>query len=116
MATTAKLLVDGTLLTAALVTLYTTPANTTSKIYEIVLCNTGTVATVGVTMHLVSNGDTAADKNKIMSEDGPGATILIPGETRLVGSEQRIPAGYFIQAKADTTDLISIRISGDEVV
>lgn len=113
MATTPKLLVDGTLLTASLVTLYTTPVNTTSKIFEIVLCNTSTTTTAGVTIHLVANGDTAADKNKIAAEEG---FKLIPNETRLLGLEQRMPAEYFIQAKSDVTDIISIRVSGDEVV
>jgi len=113
MATTPKLLVDGTLLTASLVTLYTTPVNTTAKIFEILLHNTSLTTTAGVTLHLVANGDTAAAKNRITGE---GGFKLIPDETRLMGLEQRMPAGYFIQAKSDVTDLISIRVSGDEVV
>ncbi len=113
MATTPKLIVDGTLLTATLATLYTAPSSTTAKIFEIVLCNTSPSATAGVTLHFISNGDTAADKNKAFSE---GGFKLLPNETRIIGLEQRLPAGYFIQAKSDITDLISIRVSGDEVV
>jgi hypothetical protein len=112
MATTPKELVAGTLLTNSLVTLYTSPANTTAKIYEFVFCNSDTTNTIGVTLHLIESGDTAADKNKVLDENG---FFLAPYETRVFSSEQRLRNGGFLQAKADTTGKVSIRVSGDEV-
>ena len=87
MATTPKELIDGVLLTDSLATLYTVPTNTTAKLYELILHNTDTSNAIGVTLHLIQSGDTAADKNKIFSEEGE---ILAATETKIIGMEQRL--------------------------
>jgi hypothetical protein len=109
MAVTPKLLIAGTLLTDAAVTLYTAGDNIVSRVNEIILCNTDTGART-VDIHMIDSGDTLDDKNKIVS-----ALAIAAGETRFIGLDQIMGAGDFIQALADVTLKVSIRASGIEV-
>jgi len=104
-------MVTGTLLTNALVTLYTVPANTTGKVNEIILTNHDTVART-VALNLIDSGDAAGDKNEIIDVTG---WTLAPGETRFIGMDQVLDAAGFIQALADVTSVVSIRITGIEI-
>ena len=111
MAVTPKLMVTGTLLTNALATLYTTPVNTVSKVNEIILTNHDTVART-VAMNMIDLAGSASDANEVI--DATGWT-LSAGETRFIGLDQVLEAGGFIQALADVTSVVSIRISGIEI-
>ena len=111
MAVTPKLMVTGTLLTASLATLYTTPVNTVSKVNEIILTNHDTSART-VALNMVPSGGSAGDANEII--DATGWT-LAAGETRFIGMDQVFEAGGFLQAVSDVTAKVSIRVSGIEI-
>lgn len=110
MAATPKTLIVGTLLTNALVSLYTVPANTTTRANAFIMTNHDTSAR-SVTLNIVESGDTAADKNEILD---PTGYVLAPGEMRGIDLDQVITAGGFIQAMADVTSVVSLRVSGVE--
>jgi len=111
MAVTPKLMVTGTLLTNALVTLYTVPDNTLGKVNEIVFTNHDTVARTA-TLHFIDSGGSAEDKNELID---PTGWTLAPGEVRFVGMDQVLETGDFIQSLADVTLKVSIRITGIEI-
>lgn len=112
MAVKAVKLVAPILLTDSLVTLHTTAANTIDKVYSITLCNTSATVTTGVDFHIVDSGGSAGPLNQMFS-DGPNGINMAPGETVQIGGEYRMTAGDFIQAKAETTGIVSIRVDGD---
>jgi len=110
MAVNVKKLIPGTVLTASLVTLYTVPDNTRTRANELLICNTDTAART-FTVNFVASGDTAAVKNTVFD-----AAPVGPGETLTLGLDQVLETGDFIQALADSANVVSIRMSGVEVV
>lgn len=111
MATYPVKLFGNVALTAAFQTLYTVPDNRTTKLYEIVLCNSHT-ADVGIILHLVPYGGTETDANKIL--DGAGYFVESK-KTRLFACEQRLEGGTTIRAKATVAGVVSAHGAGDEV-
>lgn len=115
MAVISKRLKAPSLLTNATATQYTTPVNTATKDIEFHFCNTDTTNTIGVTLYLVESGGAAGDSNTFLKESGASAFLLGPGESRSWGTEQVLLAGDTIQAKASTTNKVSMFVSGKEV-
>lgn len=115
MSVTSKRLMTPALLTNSTATKYTCPTNTIAKDIEFHFCNTDASNTIGVTVYLVESGGAAGDSNTFLKEAGASAFLLGPGETKPWGTEQVLTAGDTIQAKASTTNKISMFISGKEV-
>ena len=105
-----KRLVDGSQLTAAAATYYTTPANTLATISAMTLTNT-TAGAVTATVYLVPSGGSAGVTNCILS----GRT-LAAGESFNVGSAigQTLAAGGTLQALAGSATSITLVASGYE--
>lgn len=87
---------------------YAVPANSTDKIYEIVLHNSHTAA-VRAELWLVPSGGSAAATNKIFAK-----TINVD-ETYQIGLEQRLATGTTIHGVADTAAVVSVHAAGDRV-
>lgn len=105
-----KRLVDGSQLTAAAATYYTTPANTLTTIASMSVTNTtGTARTV--TVYLVPSGGTAGVLYCVCS----GRTIA-PGETYNVAGAigQTLSASGFISALSDSATALTLVASGYE--
>lgn len=112
MATKGKRLVGGSQLTTSAATCYTAPPNTKARIDAMVATNTSAVA-VTVTVHLVSQGGSAADSNVILK-----AKNLAAGESYTVREAlgQWLEAGDMIQALASAATAVTLVASGVEVV
>lgn len=106
---TPKRFVAGSALTDAYVALYTTPATITSATAkQLVVCNTDTnVQSFSLQVRSATGSDTVACT---MFRD----VSLQPKETKIFGVTDVLPVGYSIYAKASTTDVISITVSGME--
>lgn len=102
-------------LTAALQTIYTVPTGTAAKDITFDFQNTDTAAAIGVTLHLVPNGMSASDSNKLFSETSPFGLVLAPQEWRSVPIDQALSAGDFIQAKASVASKVTIHTTATEV-
>ena len=105
-----KRLVDGSQLTAAAATYYTTPANTLTTIAGMSITNTtGTARTV--TVYLVPSGGSAAVQYCVCS-----ARTVAPGETYNVAGAigQTLGASGFISALADSATALTMVASGYE--
>ena len=96
-------------LTAALVTQYTVPASTNTRISELLLCNTDTVMRT-VTVHFVPSGG-AADATNIYLD----AIELAAGQTLPIKLDTTLNAGDFIRAMANLTAVVNLLISGSEL-
>lgn len=107
MANTPKRLVEGSQLTAAAATYYTTPANARAIIRRMVLHNS-TAAPVACAVHLVASGDSAGVENRV------AAPTLAAGESRTVteAEGQVLEAEGTIQASGLDVTLVA---SGVEV-
>jgi len=114
MAIRPKKLVPGTLITDTATAVYTVPTNTTTKVYEIVLCNNDTSNTISVDLHMVDSGGSAEAKNRLYL-GGTGGLNLAPRETKVIALEERMTQGDSLVVKASTTAQVSIRVSGDEL-
>ena len=112
MAVIAKNIVPSTLLDATVATLYTVPAVTRAVIQKATVTNLDTVART-VTVHLVPSGGTAADTNAILKAYPVPAnfTLDLPD----LGSHVLEP-GATIQALGSAASVLSLRVSGVEVV
>lgn len=108
----AKNIIPGTMLTASVATLYTVPASTKALIQKMSCVNTDTVART-VTIHLVASGETATPTNMIVK-----ALPIAAGYTADISdaSAHLLEAGGSIQALASTASVVSIRVSGVEIV
>lgn len=108
----AKNLVPGTMLTAAAVVLYTAPASTKALIQKMTCTNNDTVART-VTIHLVASGESATATNMLVK-----ALPIAGGYTADISdaSAHLLEAGGSIQALASTAAVVSIRVSGVEIV
>jgi len=105
-----KRLVDGSQLTVAAVTYYTTPVNTLTTISACTLTNT-TAGALTATLYLVPSGGSATTSNCILS-----ARTIAAGESFNVGSAigQTLPAGGTLQGLASAATSIAIVASGYE--
>lgn len=91
---------------------YTVPVNTVYKVYEILFCNSNSTPE-GVDFHLVPNGGSATDSNKILHKSG----YFIPAYgTRTFALEQRLAAGATFHGSSTTANKVSVHTAGDEVV
>lgn len=105
-----KRLVDGSQLTTAAATYYTTPANTLTTIAACSLVNT-TAGAVTATLYLVPSGGTAGVANCILS-----ARTIAAGESFNIGSAigQTLAAGGTLQGLAGAATSITLVSSGYE--
>jgi hypothetical protein len=106
---TPKPLVQGTLLSNALVTYYTVPGATSATIRAITLCNTDTVMRT-VALYVVASGGSATPQYQIL-KDVP----MQPGETLIDDSLRAMNTGDFIRALASVASVVSLRIDGAEI-
>lgn len=108
---TYKAMVDGVGLTNIDTTYYTTPTNTTSKIFRATFCNDDITA-IAVTITLVKSGSSASYESRITK-----AKTLAPGETWSCPDIEGhvLEAGGFISMVASITGKIGCRISGIEM-
>lgn len=104
-------LVPTTQITAAAVTYYTAPANTTAEIGAATATNaTGTARTI--TVHIVASGGAVAAANKVVQ------TKTVPANSsvqlwEMVG--QKLPTGSFISALADAATAVNLTVGGYQV-
>ena len=106
---TPRRLIPGITLTASLVTLYTVPSTSTSATTkQLIVCNTDVVAR-SFTYHVVPGAGTAGVPTTMFS-----GVVLQAGESKVFGLTDVMPVGYFIQAKADVTAVVSLTVSGME--
>jgi hypothetical protein len=95
-------------ITAAAVTIYTTPALSQDVIKNIDITNTSATA-VGVTMNLVPTGGTAGVANQFFG------SISVPANSTLHWTgTQVMNAGDFISVVASVTAVTNIMVSGLE--
>lgn len=89
-------------LTTSAAVYYTCPANITTTISALTLCNTSTSAATTATVHLVPNGGTAGATNMILN-----ARILGPNESYVVGPAIALDLspGDTIQALASAANI-----------
>ena len=102
-------------LTNSLATYYTVPGSTVGKDITLDFCNTDTSNAIGITMHLVPSGGSAAAGNQIFSETSPGGMVLAANEWRSIPLDQAIGAGAFIQIKASITAKVTVHLTVTEV-
>jgi hypothetical protein len=109
---TAKSFVNGTNLTDAAATYYTTPASTKALIKKATFTNDHS-SVVTVTINLVPSGGAAAYGNAVTKTKG-----LAAGETWSCPDVENhvMEAGGFISMVASVTEKIGVRISGYEIV
>jgi hypothetical protein len=112
---TGKSLVDGVALTNSIVTYYTVPANTVTKISEMAFSNNHTAA-VTIDVYIVASGGSAANANHFFIGDATSGLVLASEETKVAGLDTIMTAGATIQMLASTTAVIGCRISGIEMV
>lgn len=115
MAVNPKSLVDGVVITDSLVTLYTTPALTKTRVSEIAMTNSHTSA-VTVSAHAIPAGGSAGIANRILQGVSPDGTVLSAGETLILGLSMVLEAGGFLQFVAGVTGVVGLRVSGTEIV
>jgi hypothetical protein len=112
MATTNTSLAEGSQLTAATATYYTSPANTTTIIKKLTVTNTSASAAT-LTLYLVASGGSAGASKTVTSAKAiaAGATyeafeaenhVLLPGDT--------------LQALSGTASALTLKASGIQVV
>jgi len=108
----AKALVPSTMLTTAAVVLYTVPASTKALIQKMTCVNNDTVART-VTIHLVAEGQSATSTNMLIK-----ALPIAAGYTADISdaAAHLLEVGGTIQALASTSAVVSIRVSGVEIV
>lgn len=113
MATVPKKMVQGVQLTtsAAQLDSYAVPANTSAKVFEIVLHNTHT-APVGVDLYFVESGGSAGVTNQVFGYNGSDGLVLSPDETQIYNMEEVLEAGAKIFGAASVTSVVTVRISG----
>jgi tetrahydromethanopterin S-methyltransferase subunit D len=113
MAVTPKCIIEPSLLTASSATYYTAPTGTITIIDKMTLVNTSATLFLAVTIYLIPAGVTPAGSHVVLK-----AFTLSPNETYEVAKIEGhvLNTGDFIQAFAGTTNLVSFRVSGREVV
>ena len=109
MALTAKKLGVITQLTATAATLYQAPAATTTRVMELLMCNTDTVERT-ITVHFVTAAGTASAANRVLS------AMLIPaGGTVALSLNTVLATGDFIAALASAAAVVNLLCSGTEL-
>ena len=101
MATTFKGLAQGALSSTLTVTLYTTPAATTTELTSVTLCNTNTTTARNVTLDVNSR--------KVLA-----ARPLAPGETLVIRPGIGMATGVLIRGGQDTGTDVEYTLSGVE--
>jgi hypothetical protein len=104
-------LADGAQLGTTSSTLYTAPANTTTKISDVTVCNTTTVART-VTVYVVESGGAANAASTIYSAFpvGPKETVTLSDLTGFV-----LEAADTLRGLADAATAVSIQASGVQI-
>jgi hypothetical protein len=90
-------------------TIYTVPANTTSILKEILMCNSLATSVV-FSLYFVLPGDTAGIENCILSNNP-----LTAYESQVFTLSTFLNAGSSIQMQCDTLDSMGVTISGVEM-
>lgn len=108
-----KQLIATQVLTAAAATYYTVPtsSNGYTVVTSLTICNTDAAART-FTVYAVASGGSAATGNKIFD-----AATIAADTTYVVGLEQGmlvLPSGSFIQALADSANVVTITAAGIE--
>ena len=107
---TPKRLCDAHYITNAYATAYTVPASTKAIVKQLVLCNTDTSART-VSIRVVPSGETAADEHCIFKDLSIAAkTTYHVGDMSMV-----LEADEDVDVIADTTNKVTIRLSGVEI-
>lgn len=108
-----KQLIATQVLTAAAATYYTAPASSNgyTVVTSFVICNTDSAERT-FTVHAVASGGAAATGNKILD-----AVTIAADTTYIVGLDSGmlvLPSGSFIQALADSANVVTITAAGTE--
>lgn len=101
------------LLTTALQTVYTTPGSTTTLVKEIILCNLDT-ADRQVAIHFIPSGGSATSTNQVRIFGSTNGKIAA-GDTEVWNLDTALAAADFVQAKADASSVVSIRMSVGQI-
>jgi len=111
MAIKFKKFVDGTELATTSSTLYTAPANTTSQIQDVTVCNTGTAA-VTVDIYVVESGGSVGDPTTVIDGKTIGAkeTQTLSDLTGVV-----LETADTLRGLASVATTLSIQASGIEI-
>lgn len=96
-------------LTASMVTQYTVPASTVTRLTELFITNTDSVAHT-VQICLVPSAGSAGAANAILWNYSVGANGMVP-----LGINQFLSAGQFIAALASAASFVNLRVSGIEM-
>lgn len=92
-------------------TVYTVPSDTKTIVKDIQMCNNSSVSACEVCIWFVPSGDSAGDENCLIKDfDVPAADFV-----HWSGFQILETSGDTIQAKAETTDKITVIISGAEI-
>ena len=94
-------------ITASYATVYTTPANTSTYLKDMDVCNTGTT-TVNLSISIVPSAGSASASNALFFN-----VPILGGATLQWTGTQLMPAGSTLQVKGSTTGL-TITASGGE--
>lgn len=109
-----KQLIATQVLTASAATYYTAPASSNgyTVVTSLIICNTDAAART-FTLYAIAEGGSAATGNKIMDE-----VTIAANTTYIIGLEQGmlvLPSGSFIQALADSANVVTITAAGIEL-
>ena len=112
MTVTPKKLFTPALLTTSAATYYTVPTSTKTVLKKVTFTNNDTVPRT-VTLYLVETGGSAGNSNIIVN-----AKAIAPGETYEAYEVEGhiMNAGDFIRALASQASIVTIQISGVEIV
>jgi len=91
-------------------TLYTVPASTTTVVKDVHVCN-NSASDCYLTLWLVPNGGSPTDENVMFYQWSVPANDFV----HWVGFQTLSTAGDTIQALAETTDQLTVTISGAEI-
>lgn len=107
-----KVLIDSKLLESSQTTQYTTPGRTKAVIDKATVTNTSASA-VNLSVNIVKVGDTASAADLIVDDRtiAAGETYGLP---EMIGHV--LEQGYFISTIAGTGSVLSLRVSGREIV
>lgn len=108
-----KQLIATQVLTASAATYYTVPtsSNGYTVVTSLIICNTDSAERT-FTVYAIVSGGSAATGNKILD-----AVTIAADTTYILGLEQGIvvlPSGSFIQALADSANVVTITAGGEE--
>lgn len=107
----SKTLVEGTALTNAAVTYYTSPALTRTRIEKLTLVNYSAGA-VTVDLYIIASGGALADRYRIGAKT---LSLAINESKDVTDARHMLEAGDFVQAICSANTAVSIRMSGSVI-